>query len=150
MYKNILVPIDGSRTAQRGLHEAIALAHTPGARLKLLFVLDAFPLKVDITSAYSFEPVRDSMKQYGENVLAKATRLATDQGVDAEGLLRETTHGRVADVVLDQARELHCDLIVMGTHGRRGFSHLVLGSDAELVVRGSVVPVLLVREFEAA
>lgn len=150
MYKNILVPIDGSPTAQRGLHEAIALAHTLAARLNLLFVLDAFPLKVDITSAYSFEPVRENMKQYGENVLAKAKRLATDQGVRAEGLLRETTHGRVADVVLDQARELHCDLIVMGTHGRRGFNHLVLGSDAELVVRGSAVPVLLVRQSEPA
>ena len=148
MYKNILVPIDGSPTAQRGLNEAITLARTLGARLTLLFVLDAFPLRVDVTSAYSFEPVRESMKQFGENVLAKARRLATDQGVNADALLRETAQGRVADVVLDQVRELHSDLIVMGTHGRRGFSHLVLGSDAELVVRGSVVPVLLVRGLD--
>ena len=150
MYKNILVPIDGSPTAQRGLHEAIKLAHTPGARLQLLFVLDAFPLQLDVSSAYTLEPVRDSMRHYGKNLLAKAQRLATDQGVQAEVLLRDTVHGRVADVVLDQARELHCDLIVMGTHGRRGFSHLVMGSDAELVVRGSLVPVLLVRETEPA
>jgi nucleotide-binding universal stress UspA family protein len=53
--------------------------------------------------------------------------------------------GRVADVVVEEAAKSGCDLIVMGTHGRRGFSRLALGSDADLVVRSSPVPVLLVR-----
>lgn len=63
--------------------------------------------------------------------------------------LREVTQGRVADIVIEEAAKTACDLIVMGTHGRRCFSRLALGSDAERVVRGSAVPVLLVRR-EAA
>jgi nucleotide-binding universal stress UspA family protein len=60
--------------------------------------------------------------------------------------VREVTRGRIATVVVDEARSSGCDLIVMGTHGRRGFNRLALGSDADLVVRESPVPVLLVRD----
>ncbi|NDZ18444.1 hypothetical protein C7T35_07685 [Variovorax sp. WS11] len=69
-----------------------------------------------------------------------------DGSATAERGLREVTQGRIANVVVDEARSSGCDLIVMGTHGRRGFSRLALGSDADLVVRQSPVPVLLVRD----
>ncbi|MCM2252789.1 MAG: universal stress protein, partial [Ramlibacter sp.] len=66
-----------------------------------------------------------------------------------ETLLREVTGKRIADVIIEQAQQHSCDLIVMGTHGRKGFSRLTLGSAAEGVVRSSPVPVLLVRLEDA-
>ena len=67
-----------------------------------------------------------------------------------ETLLREVTGERVSDIIIDQAGQHACDLIVMGTHGRRGLQRLTLGSQAEAVARASPVPVLLVRLQPAA
>jgi nucleotide-binding universal stress UspA family protein len=78
-------------------------------------------------------------------LLAEAKDLAARNGVEVEGAMVETQQQRVADRILEQAREWHADIIVMGTHGRRGFRHLVLGSDAEAVVHDAPVPVLLVK-----
>jgi hypothetical protein len=75
---------------------------------------------------------------------------ATQQGVASEAHLIEDRIDRVADTIVDEARSTKCDLVVMGTHGRRGFSHVLLGSDAERVVRQCPLPVLLVRHPEAA
>jgi nucleotide-binding universal stress UspA family protein len=66
--------------------------------------------------------------------------------VSCEQKLVETLGGRVADEIVKQAKEWLADLIVMGTHGRRGLERLAMGSDAELVLRLSPVPVLLVRD----
>ena len=85
------------------------------------------------------------IREHSEVLLARACKTAAEAGVAAEPVLREVALGRVADVVVDEARKSSCDLIVMGTHGRRGFSRLALGSDADLVARTSPVPVLLVR-----
>jgi nucleotide-binding universal stress UspA family protein len=70
--------------------------------------------------------------------------------VHCETVLREVTGKRVAEVIVDQTKVHACDLILMGTHGRRGFSRLAMGSDAEQVARSSPVPVLLVRAEESA
>jgi nucleotide-binding universal stress UspA family protein len=77
--------------------------------------------------------------------LAKANDATAEHGVPAETRLRGVMRATVADAIVDEAQKLGCDLIVMGTHGRRGISRLAMGSDAELVVRSSWVPVLLVR-----
>jgi nucleotide-binding universal stress UspA family protein len=148
MYKKILVPLDGSVTSRRGLREAIGVAREHGAELVLLHVVDAYPLMADVSVAFNFQEVYDAMRQAGEQLLAQAKAEASAQGLAAQVVLREVSSGRVADVVLGEAKAQACDLIVMGTHGRRGFSHLVLGSDAELVVRLSPLPVLLVRQGE--
>jgi nucleotide-binding universal stress UspA family protein len=94
----------------------------------------------------SFDAMMREVRGYGEDVLSKAKAAAAAAGVAAETSLREVTRGRIASIVIDEARSSGCDLIVMGTHGRRGFSRLALGSDADLVVRESPVPVLLVRD----
>ena len=70
---------------------------------------------------------------------------ANAQGVTAETSLHDLRGGRVADAIVEEARQSRCDLIVIGTHGRRGVARAMLGSDAENVVRSSPVPVLLVR-----
>lgn len=88
------------------------------------------------------------MRPYADGVLAKARQSAVDQGVEAEVHRVEISSGRAASVILSSAPELGCDLVVMGTHGRRGLSRSLLGSDAEPVLRSSGVPVLLVRQPE--
>ncbi|MFN5167001.1 MAG: universal stress protein, partial [Pseudomonadota bacterium] len=82
-------------------------------------------------------------------LLAQGSAAARAHGVPAVERLVEFPAGRVSDAILDEARLSDCDLIVMGTHGRRGFAHMMLGSDAERVVHESRLPVLLVRHPEA-
>jgi nucleotide-binding universal stress UspA family protein len=145
MYQRILVPVDGSPTAERGLREAINLAEGQNTRLLFLHIVDDYTMLIEMSSAAGYEEMIRGLRQYGLDVLGKAKRAAEAAGAHCETLLREVTGKRVADVIVDQARQHACDLIVMGTHGRRGFSRLTLGSAAEGVMRSSPVPVLLVR-----
>ena len=71
-------------------------------------------------------------------------------GLTVSTELRDLKGGRVADAIVEDARAARCDLIVIGTHGRRGFQHALMGSDAERVTRESPVPVLLIRAPGAA
>jgi nucleotide-binding universal stress UspA family protein len=86
-----------------------------------------------------------SLREGGRRILAKAQAVAKKAGIQAKTILRERVGGPAADAIVPEARKQGADLIVIGTHGRRGVRRLVLGSDAELVVRSSPVPVLLVR-----
>jgi len=115
-------------------------------------VVDEYPLVLQMSSATNHEQTEraslrmTTLREYGDAVLAKAKMVAIKAGVTSDTRLREISSGRIADVIVEEATSSDCDLIVMGTHGRRGFSRLMLGSDAELVVRTAEVPVLLVRE----
>lgn len=149
MYERILVPLDGSTTADRGLQEAIKLATLTKARLCLLHVIDIFPAMAGGDTTLSLGDYEGRLHSRGEAVLAKAREVVAAAGVLADSVLREVMQERVADVIAEEAGK-GCDLIVMGTHGRRGFARFALGSDAEQVLRGSPVPVLLVREPGAA
>ncbi|AGU52894.1 MULTISPECIES: universal stress protein [Variovorax] len=150
MYHRILVPIDGSPTAERGLREAIRLAAEQKGKLRLLHVIDDFPMLMEMSTISSFDASLQKLREYGESVLAAGKAAAAQSEVEVDTILREVTRGRIADVVIEEAKNAACDLVVMGTHGRRGFSRLALGSDADLVVRGSPVPVLLVRQEPGA
>jgi len=86
-----------------------------------------------------------ALREGGKRVLAKAQAFALKQGLKAKTILREMIGGPAAYPIVREARKLRADLIVLGTHGRRGVRRLVLGSDAEQVVRTASVPVLLVR-----
>ncbi len=145
MYQRILAPVDGSEVSRRGLDEAVRLAHDQGAQLRLLHVLDASLAMIDPSAFLAYDELMSAWRAAGERVLDEARRAASAVGVDTETVLRETTDRRIAPVVVAEAAQWNADLIVMGTHGRRGVNHLVLGSDAELVLRMSRVPVLLVR-----
>ncbi len=148
MYERILVPLDGSATAEAGLRHAIPLAAALKSRLVLLYVLDDFALMVEMASVASYESMRDTLRRYGEDALARAGKAAAEAGVMSEAVLREQPQARIAEVINGEAVRHRCDLVVMGTHGRRGFSRLTLGSNAEAVMRSSTVPVLLVRAGE--
>ena len=145
MYQRILVPVDGSDTARRGLEEAIKLSKALGARVKLVHIVDESVLALNPETGVAAAPLVEDFEASGKAILEEARADAAAQGIDAETALHENFTGRVAELILDEARKSGADLIVMGTHGRRGLRHAVLGSDAEAVVRGSNVPVLLVR-----
>ena len=146
MYQRILVPVDGSAAAERGVQEAIKLARAQHSRLLFLHVLDDYPMLQQVTSQASLDEMLNGLRHAGLNVLASARRTAEQAAVHCETLLREVTGKRVADIIIDQVGQHHCDLIVIGTHGRRGLARLTMGSDAEQVLRISPVPVLLVRQ----
>jgi nucleotide-binding universal stress UspA family protein len=146
MYKRILVPIDGSDTAARGLAEALVLARELKSTIRLLNLTSDFALMVEMSGAFDVEKYRLGLNQFGQRLLANASKLAKEHGVTAETSLHDLRGGRVADAIVEEARTSRCDLIVIGTHGRRGVSRAMMGSDAENVARNSPVPVLLVRE----
>ncbi|MBI4206582.1 MAG: universal stress protein [Betaproteobacteria bacterium] len=145
MYQRILVPIDGSPTSDRGLKEAVRLAKEQRARLCLIHVIDQSVMPTLPSSGLYVRTVLEAMRRSGEIVLQHAMNAVKAEGVDADSRMVENFMGRVAEAIVDEAGKWRADLIVMGTHGRRGVSHLFLGSDAEMVVRMSDVPVLLVR-----
>jgi len=145
MYARILAPIDGSPTSERGLVEAINLAKDQRATLRLLHVVDGSVLMFDAMGMINWGDVIDLLREDGEQLIARAKELAAAQGVIAEGIVLKTMSERAAHEILRNARDWPADIIVMGTHGRRGFKHLVLGSDAEAVLHDAPAPVLLIR-----
>ena len=145
MYAKILVPVDGSETSKRGLAEACRLAKDQDARLRCLHVIDEQYLTVNYMGVMYMPDLIDRLRDNGTEILKEASEQARTGGVKVESVLRESAERRVSDMIIDEAKTWPADLIVMGTHGRRGFSYLALGSDAESVVRNSPVPVLLVR-----
>ena len=151
MYKKILVPIDGSSTSLRGLEEAIKLAKGGRTGLVLLNVVDESQVMYPSSgyAAYIGELI-ESLRESGRKILAAAEKRVRARGIKAKPMLGETVGGPVADVIIAQAKKQRVDLIVLGTHGRRGVRRLVMGSDAEGVVRRSSVPVLLVRSAGGA
>lgn len=145
MYERILVPIDGSATAQRGLDQAIALAGRLGSHLHLLNVVDVRWLVADVAAYVPPEEVIEEARATGERLLATAAEQVRSQGVPVDTAVRCEPGLRVCDLIVQEATNADAGLIVMGTHGRQGLRRLALGSDAELVLRDSPVPVLMVR-----
>jgi len=145
MYQRMLVPVDGSETARRGLDEAIKLSKALGASVRLVHIVDETPLAMNPETGIAAAPLVADFVEAGKQIIEEAHAFALAQGVEVATALHENFTGRVADRILEEARKSGAELIVMGTHGRRGIRHVVLGSDAEAVVRGATVPVLLVR-----
>ena len=145
MYTKILVPVDGSETSDTGLLEAIKIAKELGSRICLLHIVNEFIFDYSYSTATFAIDVIDSMREKGKTVLGAAVSQAKKQGLQPETILLETIGGVAANLILQQAKEYQAELIVMGTHGRRGLRRLALGSDAEHVVRSAGIPVLLVR-----
>jgi len=143
-YKRILVPVDGSAVAANGLSEAIKLAKSSRARLRLLHIVEDYTAFSAPDVGVDVGPLLEAMLGTGRKTLARIERRARSAGVKPESVLVENIGGRVADEIVWQAKHWRADLIVIGTHGRRGLQRALVGSDAELVARHSPVPVLLV------
>ena len=146
---NILVPVDFSPHAEHAFTYATTLAERFGAKLALLYVVDdSF-----VTGGWSSEIYVSNVPELIENLIADADRrLATlKASAAALGLTAETAviRGRPAHAIVEHAQNGGFNLIVMGTHGRTGVSHVVMGSVAERVLRKAPCPVLTVRATEA-
>jgi len=148
MYKKILVPVDGSSTALKGLTEALKLARALQAKVKLVHVVNELINDPTLTPSVYIERVIENMRESGRKALANAQAVAKQQepDVEVEAELFETIGARASDCIVTAATTWPADLIVMGTHGRRGLKRLALGSDAEMILRSAPVPVLAVRE----
>ena len=144
MYQRILVPVDGSPTSNGGLAEAIKLARLTGARMRVLHVVDEAALLMNGDSFMSGD-VFAILKQAGQAVLEQARMKVDVAGVPVDAALFDSLSRRLCDRVAEQVKEWDADVIVLGTHGRRGVRRMLLGSDAEQIVRTATVPVLLVR-----
>ena len=146
-YRKILVAVDGSPASGKGLREAIRLARAERAKLFIMHVVDEFQAfaAMDGLVGLPGADLLSALREGGKRILAKAMGTALKQKIKPKGILREMLSGPAAYPIVREARKLRADLIVLGTHGRRGVRRLVLGSDAEQVVRTASVPVLLVR-----
>ena len=149
MYQRILAPIDGSATSTFGLEEAIKLAKLTGASLRLIHVVDALTITTGLVpSAYYADEVPPRAKEAGVQILEQARIRVEASGVKVDTFLFDSMVARVSETVIEQAKAWNADLIVIGTHGRRGVVRVLLGSDAEQIIRMAPVPVLLVRAPE--
>jgi nucleotide-binding universal stress UspA family protein len=149
MYQRILVPVDGSEASSLGLAEAIRLAKNQKAKLRLLHVVHDFFVAGGPGAAVYTGQLRLDLREHGEEILKTAAGIAAQQGVEIDTKLVETPAGSVGALIVEEAEGWPADLLVLGTHGRRGIRRLVMGSDAEYVVRTTPVPVLLVRETKS-
>ena len=150
MYQRILVPVDGSSTSAHGLGEAIRLAKLAGGRLRLMHVIDelSFALAMDAYAGHSGDWLQE-LRNAGTQLLEEGKAKAAAAGVEADSVLCDNFRGAVPDRVTAEASSWPADLIVLGTHGRRGLGRMVMGSSAEHILRTANVPVLLVRAPEA-
>jgi universal stress protein A len=142
--KRILVPIDFSDCSKKALQYALPLAREHQAALTLLYVVPA-AYGAGEYGGLDYAQLEASMKEGGERELAKLAGEVALGGVPAEALVRL---GSPAANIIDAARELPADLIVISTHGRTGLKHVFLGSVAEHVVQRAPCPVFVVRERE--
>jgi nucleotide-binding universal stress UspA family protein len=147
MYKRILCPVDGSPTSSLGMMEAIHLAKDQNAELYFLHVIDTYIPILDLTGELAVFYGTDILHSNGKKILKKAQEAAVKAGVTANTKAVATVGGHVSELIVNQAKECSADIIVMGTHGLRGIARLVMGSDAETVVRTSPVPVLLISDI---
>lgn len=145
MYKRILVATDGSDTAERAVAHAVSLAGEQDAALRFITVVNP-----QITGWGEFLGAEiDSLIENARELLERTDERARAAGVAPDSGLLEARERHVGEVIAQEALDWDADLLVMGTHGRKGFTRLVLGSVAEVALRTSRVPVLTIPPQEA-
>ena len=145
MYKRILVPVDGSSPANCGVDEAGRLAKLTGGQIRILHVIDQAPLLgLDWSMGLSVENLQ-LMREDGLAILYAAASRVQNTGLQVSTVLATNVSLRLADQVLDQADDWQADLIVLGTHSRRGVPRKLLGGDADDIIRLVNIPLLFVR-----
>lgn len=150
MFKRILIPVDGSETSIEALVTALQLARESGAIVRLVNTVNelAYLGGIDPYGTYSADVV-GMMREGGAKVLTDAMAIAESAGVQATQELLEEAGLRLGESVAEAARLWNADLVVVGSHGRRGIGRVLLGSGAEQIVRLAPVPVLVVRSAPA-
>jgi nucleotide-binding universal stress UspA family protein len=151
MYNRILVPVDGSPGSDQALGAAVRYARDHRSALRLVHLADELTSfsGFDMHGNFSAELMK-VVQQAGTRILEQSRSVATAAGVDAEIALFEIFGGHLGETIAQEARRWNADLIVLGTHGRRGVGRLLLGSGAEQIIRLAPVPVLVIRAAETA
>jgi nucleotide-binding universal stress UspA family protein len=144
MFKRILVPTDGSEITMKAIDTSIALAKSVGAKLYTISVKEPFPYSA-ISEMQPTPPQEffDAQERIAAQRVKAVTEACATAGVPCEAHTVEALHPWEA--IIDHAKQMDCDLLVMASHGRRGVSALLLGSETQKVLTHSKVPVLVVR-----
>jgi nucleotide-binding universal stress UspA family protein len=141
-FHKILLPYDGSSTSQRAMDMAFKLASGSPVKVRIVHSID----ELAYISGYEYSPDFFTMaRDYGQKILDEALTKARTAGVDAEIKLIDLPAQRLGETVATEAREWGADLIVVGTHGRKGIGRVFLGSGAEQIIRLAPVPILVIR-----
>jgi nucleotide-binding universal stress UspA family protein len=145
LYKNILIPTDGSELAAKAVEQGILFAKEIGAKITAMTVTEPFHLLSVAPSQLEYTPIeyKKHSEASAEKVLGIVSAAAKLAGVDCETLHVE--HDQVYQAIIDAAVSRRCELIVMASHGRRGVSAVVLGSETVKVLTHSKIPVLVYR-----
>jgi nucleotide-binding universal stress UspA family protein len=144
MYTNILIPTDGSELAGKAVDSGIALAKRLGAKVTVLTVSP--PFRRFTTDRESLEDAPGQyarMRKHAENILGAVAQAAQAAGVACE--MVQVEHEHPYQAIIDTTESKGCDLIVMASHGRRGISAIVLGSETFKVLTHCKIPVLVHR-----
>ncbi len=147
MYERILVAVDGGPSSELAIAQAVGLAKQLDAEVKVLFVVDDSELFFE--AAYIVDPadILRGMVEVGKKALSSAARRFENAGVRCLTELAEkpVSPGNISGTIVSHAEQWPADLIIMGTHGRRGMRRVIMGSVSEGVVSKSSRPVLLIR-----
>jgi universal stress protein A len=141
--KTILCPVDFSDVSKKAVRYAQEFALGMGASLMLLNVVEPRPMAVDISLNYV--PLEEDLEKAATEDLELLLGELRATGINADGLVRI---GNPADIILERLNELDVNLVIMGSHGKKGLSRLLMGSVAETIVRRAVCPVLIVKDDE--
>lgn len=147
MYKRIAVAVDGSDTSTVALSEAVKLAKLTGAEVLLLHVCEEIPVTWGIEGipALPLDDVEKALAEAGRRLLHRDKQRVQGEGIAVETRLVEDYAGRTGAVISEEAARWLADLLVVGTHGRKGLDRMLMGSVAENVMRTATMPLLLVR-----
>lgn len=150
MYDRIVVALDDSASAQQALGEAVKLAKVSGGVVYALSVVDRGRWPQEAGACFDFEPEPPAEENVANLVSGKAEALFRDSGVCGKVRVIEAYGESVSEVLARAAEECDADIIVIGTHGRRGTRRLLLGSVAESLVRWTEKPVLILRHDDSS
>jgi nucleotide-binding universal stress UspA family protein len=145
--KHILVPVDFSETSELAVDHAVSFAKLFNAKITLLNVVEYLMFPNDIYAVSGVDAMRSQFNEESKRQLARMEQRLSNSGLQIKSLIRT---GRAAHEAVEAAKDLKVDLIVIGAHGYKGFTHVLLGSTAEKIVRLAPCPVLTVRARKAS
>jgi nucleotide-binding universal stress UspA family protein len=145
MYQRILVPVDNSATSRAALEEVKRFAKEQHALVRIVHVIDLAQFAWSANEFLDVPQLQETLRESARHILADGASTLEGAGLKVETALLETWGGLLAKAVVEDGAKWGADLVIMGTHGYGGLTHMLLGSVAEGVVRHSHIPVLLVR-----
>ena len=146
MFKHILIPTDGSKLSEAALHAGLQLAKEQGAEVTVLYVMPDYSALMYASEGmvtYNPSELRKDAEKTADKVLQAVQDMAKAEGVECK--TARTMNFSVHQAIIQQAKDSNCDLICMASHGRKGLSGILLGSETQKVLTHSKIPVLVYR-----